>query len=336
MKIKKCLNVEYDLTSDEFKVQKQDEVSAKFQAKYPDYLVKVMTFCVADKNLVIHTTENNKSFIGASDKMLAHRPIKEQSFLNMDDEMLKTYEINITKDSPISDYETALDTAQDVADNLFEQDDTKIPVVTVIDYKWGNSPKVLSSSLFTELDENGDTVSLIGQSDSAIEVIAMPTAKIKMLNNGAEFTGKALETDIYIDEIKSLSFEVKGFSHDDNKANLLFGVLRREGKSWNNFALKYDIINSRFGISVNGISYSNKGFSIPNFPYEELNGDVYRKVTVKVSDKVEIYIDDTKVLGVKKSKAFPHDKLVFFGATKNGVLDPLYNCSGTIRNIVVK
>jgi len=161
-KIKKIFNIEYNLTSNEFMVQKQDEVSEHYQSMYPDFICKVTTFCVSDKQLVISTTEENRVFMGSGSKLLAFRPLADQSFLNMDDEMIRTYEITITADTNLPNYATAIDVAQAKADEIFELDDSKLPLVTVIDYRWGNLPTVLSASIFGDIDGNGNTVPLIG------------------------------------------------------------------------------------------------------------------------------------------------------------------------------
>jgi len=134
-KSKKVFNIEYDLTSEEFKTQKQDEVSENLQNKYPAHIVKVTTFCVPDKQLVVSTTQDNVDFMGAASKELAFRPLQDQSFLTMDDDMVRTYEITITINTDLPDYVTALNVAQAKADEMFEDDDSKMPLVTVIDYR---------------------------------------------------------------------------------------------------------------------------------------------------------------------------------------------------------
>jgi len=165
--IKKVFNVEHNLTADEFKNQKQVPVTEDYQSRYPEQVVKVTTFTVPDKQIVISTTEDSKEFMGAPTMMLAHRPLQEQSFLNMDDEMVQTFEFVISNGTDLPDYITALDLAQSKADDMFEADDTKLPLVTVIDYRWGNKPTTLSASLFSGEDENGIKIPLIGVLDGA-------------------------------------------------------------------------------------------------------------------------------------------------------------------------
>lgn len=171
MKIKKVFNVEYDLTSEEFKAQKQDEVSEKCQAKHSDMLCKITTFCVPDKQLVVSTTEESRSLMGAADKLLAHRPLAEQSFLNMDDDMVKTFEITITADTDLEDYVTAIDLAQAKADEMFKADDSKLPLVTVVDYRWGNVPATLTATIFSDVDSDGNPIPLIGSTDSSANMV---------------------------------------------------------------------------------------------------------------------------------------------------------------------
>jgi len=202
-RVKKVLNIEYDLSSDDFIVQKQDEISLKFQTKYSeDVICKVTTFCVPDKHLVISTTEENRSFMGAADKMLAQRPLQDQSILTLDDEMLKTYEITITADTDLPDYVTAINVAQAKADKMFKEDDSKIPLVTVIDYRWGNKPATVSASLFGGLLNSQDPTSEV--------VIGDTEAGTNYLNNPAEFN-KATGDD-------GESFN-KWIGRDDNKSD---------------------------------------------------------------------------------------------------------------------
>jgi len=169
--VKKVFNVEYDLTSEEFKAQKQDDVSEKCQSMHTGMICKITTFCVKDKQLVVSTTEENRAFMGASDKLLAYRPLAEQSFLNMDDDMVKTFEITITADTDLEDYVTAIDLAQAKADEMFEADDSKLPLVTVVDYRWGNVPATLTATVFSDVDTDGNPIPLVGGTDSSANVV---------------------------------------------------------------------------------------------------------------------------------------------------------------------
>jgi hypothetical protein len=158
MEIKKIFNYEEVLTSDEFIAQKQDTVSSEKQSLYPSLIVKVYTYCKEDKKFVIHTTEENRAYIGASDKKLAHRPVSEQSLMTLDNEMTNTYEIIIKANTTIADYITAKDIAQSKADEMFENDKTKMPIVTVIDYRWGNPVSILVPTAMGVIDQDGTTI----------------------------------------------------------------------------------------------------------------------------------------------------------------------------------
>jgi len=176
-RVKKVLNIEYDLDSVDFIAQKQDEISSKFQAKYEDNIIcKVTTFCVPDKAIVVSTTQENVNFMGAASKMLAQRPLQDQSILTLDDEMLKTFEITITAGTDLPDYVTAINVAQAKADKMFEEDDSKIPLVTVIDYRWGNSPATVSASIFGGLLNSQDPTSevVIGDVEEGIAYLNNP------------------------------------------------------------------------------------------------------------------------------------------------------------------
>jgi len=158
MQIKKVFNLEETLTSDEFISNKQDSISDKYQLRYPNMLCKVYTYCVEDKKFVIHTTEDRATSVGASGKLLGHNPIDDQSLLTLDNEMTGTWEIVIASDTDISDYTTALDVAQAKADEMMEADKSKMPIVTVIDYRWGNPVTQIVPTIFGETDEDGNLV----------------------------------------------------------------------------------------------------------------------------------------------------------------------------------
>jgi len=196
--VKKAFNVEYELNSEDFKASKMEEVSQRCQAKHGDNVIcKVTTFCVPDHQLIVHTTEENKDFMGASSVLLANRPLAEQSFLTMDDDMVKTWEITITADTSLPDYVTALNVAQAKADDMFAKDDSKIPLVTVIDYRWGNDPKTISASLFTTTDDDGNAISLVGNTDSAANVV------VGDAEAGAKYLTLAEQIAAFSDELKA-------------------------------------------------------------------------------------------------------------------------------------
>jgi len=110
--IKKILNIEYDLTSDEFIDQKMVFMTDEIQRKYNGSLVKVTTYCTRDKELVVSTTPGNAQFIGAPTHILERKHISQQALSNLDNEMLMTFEITIMNNSTIDSYESALNVAQ--------------------------------------------------------------------------------------------------------------------------------------------------------------------------------------------------------------------------------
>ena len=238
-KVKKVFNVEYDLTSDEFISQKQDEISKKCQNKHgDDFICKVTTFIVKDKKILVHTTEENKNFMGAGNKMLANRLLKNQTFLTMDDDMVKTYEITITANTDLPDYVTALNVAQAKADEMFEKDDSKMPLVTVIDYRWGNAPTTVGASVFSDIDEDGNVISLIGASDSSANVvvgdggvgreyielgspyITATEASEFNIDNRIDITKVVIKTNITVNDSSSMFFA--GIPVTENNNEFLF------------------------------------------------------------------------------------------------------------------
>jgi len=217
MQVKKVFNVEYDLTSEEFKSQKQDDVSEKCQSMHTGMICKITTFCVKDKQLVVSTTEENRAFMGASDKLLAHRPLAEQSFLNMDDDMVKTFEITITADTDLEDYVTAIDLAQAKADEMFEADDSKLPLVTVVDYRWGNVPATLTATVFSDVDADGNPIPLVGGTDSSANVVIGDLENGNLYLNNNVISNKSADYNPFNNGATLVSSE----NHDD-----------RDGVNW--------------------------------------------------------------------------------------------------------
>jgi len=167
--------------------------------------------------------------MGTGSKELAQRHMKEQSFLTMDDDMTKTYELNIMKSSDILDYETALNIAQSKADDMFKADDSKIPLVTVIDYKWLNAPTTISASLFSEIDEEGNILSLINPQayvNVAIGdyLLGKLHKDITLINNGSFKIEKDDRNAPYIDNIQMMEFTlILDGDNGKNWDNKLFG-----------------------------------------------------------------------------------------------------------------
>jgi len=167
--VKKILHIEYDLNSEEFKSQKLNQVTKKYQRMHPSKLVKVTTYCVQNKQLLTSCTQENKSLIGAGSNILEDISLSNFSLVTLDNEMLNTFELTITASSTIPSYEEAVNIAQAKADALFRKDDTKIPLVTIIDYRFGQPENTVSSSIFGTVDESGNVVTEInGSADITI------------------------------------------------------------------------------------------------------------------------------------------------------------------------
>ena len=158
MQIKKIFNLEEVLTSDDFIAQKQDAITIQYQRKYSGLLVKVYTYCKEDRKIVISITEESKTFVGSSDKTLAHRLIDEQSLLSLDNEMTDTYELIITTDTALPDYVTAIDVAQAKADEKFDSNKSLLPIITVVDYRWGNPVTLVLPTVFGDTDVDGNLI----------------------------------------------------------------------------------------------------------------------------------------------------------------------------------
>jgi hypothetical protein len=187
MQIKKVFNLEEDLTSDEFIATKQDMVSEQCQVKHPNMLCKITTYCVKDKKFVIHTTEENRVSLGAIERLLAHRPMANESLMYLDNEMTNTWEINITANTTLPDYVTALNVAQAKVDDMFQDDKTRLPIVTVVDYRWGNPVTQIVPTIFSEYDEVSKgyipplqpmPIMLIGDAEKGRFALSTPSERI--------------------------------------------------------------------------------------------------------------------------------------------------------------
>ena len=298
--VKKVFNVEYDLTSEEFKAQKQDEVSEKYQNTYKEYIVKVTTFCAKDKQIVIHTTQETSDLMGTGSKELAQRHMKEQSFLTMDDDMTKTYEINVMLDSDLPDYETVLNIAQSKANEMFEKDDSKIPLVTVIDYKWKNPPTTISASLFSEIDEEGNILSLINPQAYANVAIADAEAG-DAYTKGLFVNTDGLTYDINkdIDGDFKVSFKFTTFNIG-NDYPILFGT--HNGWGTGSWGIRYnDINNGSHALAICRYG-DNDVLVIDDIPFDtEIFVEVERKnniLSMKAYDK-EVSTQDNYLIEFK-------------------------------------
>jgi len=171
-KLKEVFHVEYNLTSTEFKNTEMEKISKECQTKHGDSVMcEITTLCVPDHQLVVHTTQENADFFGAPSTELGTKALIDKSLLTADDDMIKTWKIIITKDTDLPDYITAINLAQAKADKMFEEDDSKIPLVTVKDYRWGNNDATITASIFSTEDEDGNLTPLVGATDSAANVV---------------------------------------------------------------------------------------------------------------------------------------------------------------------
>jgi len=161
--IKKVLVINQDNTLSEY-LEKLPAITDEKQKEFPDYLVKVYSFLTKDKKVVISTTPSNYKFMGVESGVYDIMDIKDLNLFTLDQEMLEIYEIVITKNSLIPTYQDAVNYAQHKADELFKNDGTRIPIVYIIDYKFGNNPVAISASIFGEIDAEGNTVPLLNPS----------------------------------------------------------------------------------------------------------------------------------------------------------------------------
>jgi len=315
-KIKKIFNVEYDLTSEEFKAQKQDEISEKCQAKHGDMICKITTFCAKDKQLVVSTTEKNRAFMGAASKLLAHRPLAEQSFLNMDDDMVKTYEITITADTDLEDYVTAIDIAQSKADEMFEADDSKLPLVTVIDYRWGNVPATLTATVFSDVDADGNIIPLIGNTDSSANVIVGDGQRGKVVKDLAITKERILEEsgswtafdEFWFDIIKTNSIVTFLDNSENNKIRVDFKMVGEYDYSNSKLVTKLGE-KKQVGPRINYFHFENAGTNGTGLDYVtfcksnsalEINNNINISGVsgVRYIDAVKYQIDNNEIKNI--------------------------------------
>jgi len=166
--IKKVLYINEDIPSSDFTEQMQDDVINEYSKKYPNMVLKVYGFFTQDKNLLIFTDNNGSSILGVP-KMLKSSSISSININSLTDSMIQTYEFIITSDSILASYQDALDIAQEKADSLFKNDNQRIPIINIIDYKFGNNLSIVSSSEFGETDDNGNIVPLLGTTPDTVE-----------------------------------------------------------------------------------------------------------------------------------------------------------------------
>jgi len=184
--IKKVLYINEDIPSPDFTEQMQDDVINSYTEKYPDMIVKVYGFFTQDKNLLIFTDNQGAEIIGVP-KMLKSSSINTININSLSDSMIQTYEFIITSDSKLQTYQDAVDIAQAKADYLFKYDNQRIPIINIIDYKFGNSLATVSASVFGNIDVEGNVEPLLGTTPESLNLIGgnsnIGKEKLEAINN---------------------------------------------------------------------------------------------------------------------------------------------------------
>ena len=159
--IKKILNIEYDLNSSEFLSNSMADFTNLAQGKYLGQIVKVYTFSLVDRRLIVSVTPESAKFLGVDSVILANYSIDDYNLIKLDNSMMRTYEIDIIVNSDyFSSYDEAKDFAQYTANQMFEKDDSTIPRVVLIDYFYGNDDAIFFPSIFLAIDTEGNTIPL--------------------------------------------------------------------------------------------------------------------------------------------------------------------------------
>jgi hypothetical protein len=159
--IKKILNIEYDLNSSEFLSNSMANFTNLAQGKYLGQIVKVYTFSLVDRRLIVSVTPESAKFLGVDSVILANYSIDDYNLIKLDNSMMRTYEIDIIVNSDyFSSYDEAKDFAQYTANQMFEKDDSTIPRVVLIDYFYGNDDAIFFPSIFLAIDTDGNTIPL--------------------------------------------------------------------------------------------------------------------------------------------------------------------------------
>ena len=77
--IKKILNIEYDLNSSEFLSNSMADFTNLAQGKYLGQIVKVYTFLLVDRRLIVSVTPESAKFLGVDSVILANYFINDYS-----------------------------------------------------------------------------------------------------------------------------------------------------------------------------------------------------------------------------------------------------------------
>jgi len=143
----RLLNIDEEHTIEEFKSSIMDEVSTKEQNKFPGTVVEVTTYVVKSKKLITHVAKSNLKYLGTDNVIVNEDDFNKESLLNLDDKMINTFKLALVADSTIPTEQNSMDVAQAKADEMFEEDKTRIPLVTVKDYRKMYKDRLVTASI---------------------------------------------------------------------------------------------------------------------------------------------------------------------------------------------
>jgi len=117
-----------------------DEEINTIQNEYPYRLIKLFIIFLIDKKVIVLVAKDKIELLKGttSSNILTYQNLEDYSILNLNESFLNQFEINITKNGTTASYYEAVIKAKEKVNSFFEANQTKIPIVKLVDYKFGN------------------------------------------------------------------------------------------------------------------------------------------------------------------------------------------------------
>jgi len=155
--IKTVLWIEREITSVEALENRAYDLAELFQRRYPDFIVKTYILFIQDKKILIITSKEGAEILKPVSKkqILKYSSFSDYPIINFNETMIDQTEYIITENNNLETYYENLVNAKELLQNKFKKSLYKIPVLKIIDYKFGTGTKIL---LPDELYDNKNKV----------------------------------------------------------------------------------------------------------------------------------------------------------------------------------
>jgi len=112
------------------------------------HAVKGTFYSIPDNTFIDGISDYTKTLLNKDDNVLDIIPAKEMNLNSLDPRFFKVYDILISKNSSIPDYDSAVKVGQKVAEDIISKEPNKIPLINLIDTKFGKPTGRITSKIF--------------------------------------------------------------------------------------------------------------------------------------------------------------------------------------------